>query len=204
MTSPINPQGAAVHPPSGVGVPPSPWAPAGRSGGQTPPASIPAPDFRSPDPRRGGQSWRRRTVIAAVIAATALGGGAVGALLTGLIQHSAEPTVAASSPTAETVHAQDVKLCTAYAIINSATPKPDNKGIDLLPGATALQVAVDANPDASPEVRTAMTQVIDVFYARMASYAPVRIRGLAEPPGYDQGAAQAAYDRAWQVCELGK
>jgi hypothetical protein len=139
--------------------------------------------------------------------ATAIGGGIAGALLTTTSQHTASPAASStttSTPAADS-HAQDVRLCTAYAIINSATPKPARSGPDLLPSVSALQVAIGANPGANEEIRDALESVVDTFYATMASLdGGVRTRGLAEPPTYDEARALAVYDRAWDACRLGE
>jgi hypothetical protein len=137
--------------------------------------------------------------------ATAIGGGIVGALLTAATtQHT--PTAATTSttgPAPADTHTQDVRLCTAFAIINASTPAEDQKASDLLPATTALRQAVAASPGASAEIRDAVGALADAYAARMASYAPVRTRGLAEPPAYDKDQAQTAYDRAWDACRLG-
>ncbi len=104
--------------------------------------------------------------------------------------------------TAADTHAQDVALCTKYAIINSALPKRDSNAGDLLPAVTALENALRENPDASPQIRTAIADMTAAYYARMGAYAPVRSRGLAEPPPHDLEAENAAADQAWAICGL--
>ncbi|OKH68313.1 hypothetical protein EB74_33610 [Mycobacterium sp. SWH-M5] len=99
-------------------------------------------------------------------------------------------------------HAQDVGLCTRYAIINSAIPKPYDNAMDILPAAAALQTSMADYPGASEAVRQAISDVVSAYYARMAVFGDVRERGLADPPPDDKQAAQAAYDKAWEVCGL--
>lgn len=211
MTYPINT--AVGDPTVGYGPPqnpqqqPSPWAPAGPYNGGRPNGLPQPPQPQQPTPRKRSGLWRSIAVAGAIIVA-AVGGGAVGALITNSAQPQPNPPAAApamppeAAPSADTIHTQDVQLCTAYAIINTATPKPDTRGMDLLPSATAIQNAIAAHSDASMEVRDALGAVVDSYYARIAAYVPVRTRGLAEPPAYDMAAAQASYDRAWSVCRL--
>lgn len=184
---------------TGINLPPAgPAFPGGPAGGYTPGSMPPA----SPQPpRRPG--WGRVGIAAAMVA-TAIGGGIAGALLTGMTQQTS--STAASSTTTTTAadsHTQDVRLCTSFAIINASTPAEDQKASDLLPATTALREALTANPGADSEIRDAVGALADAYSARMASYAPVRTRGLAEPPTYDKDQAQAAYDRVWDVCHLG-
>jgi hypothetical protein len=75
--------------------------------------------------------------------------------------------------------------------------------MDILPAAAALQASLEEYAGASQPVRQAISDVVSAYYARMAVFGGVRERGLAEPPDDDRQAAQAAYDRAWEVCELG-
>jgi len=106
------------------------------------------------------------------------------------------------TPSAAEVHAQDVSLCTSYAIINSAIPRPDRVGSDLLPAVTALKVALAENPDASAPVRVAVTDIASVYQARVAEHGKVRTRGLAEPPPYSLDAEKNAVDQVWTACGL--
>ena len=100
------------------------------------------------------------------------------------------------------MHAQDVALCTRYAVVNTTQPRTDRRALDILPAATALENALADNPNASTPVRVAITDVVSVYYARIATYGEVRTRGLAEPPTHDLAKEQAAYDQVWAVCGL--
>lgn len=186
---------------TGINLPPAqPAFPGGPAGGYTPGAMPPA----SPrPPRRPG--WGRVGIAAAMVA-TAIGGGIVGALLTATTQHTSSTTASSTTtaPAAADTHTQDVQLCTAYATINAVRPKPETSGMEVLPAANALQLAINGNPGASPAIRSALEDVLTVFNESMASKGDVRTRGLAEPPAYDKDRAQAVYDRAWDACRLGE
>lgn len=166
-----------------------------------------------PTPAR--RRWLIPTVIA-VTAAAALGiGVALGAILSDRGNNSAddrtdlvvtnEPgteTASSTPPSATEVHAQDVALCTRYAVVNTTQPRTDRRALDILPAAAALENALTDNPHASASVRAAITDVVSVYYARIAAYGEVRARGLAEPPPHNVGDEQAAYDQVWSVCGL--
>lgn len=171
-------------------------------------APPPAPPQPPPVPAR------RRWLVPALVGGTAVAALTIGALLgavfTGgsgadtaspLTSQTAAPT-ADPAPSAAEVHAQDVSLCTSYAVINSATPRPDLVGSDLLPTVTALKVALAENPHASADVREAVTNMTEVYYARVAEHGKVRTRGLAEPPPYSLEDQKEAVDRVWVVCGL--
>ncbi|ODQ91354.1 hypothetical protein BHQ17_16800 [Mycolicibacterium holsaticum] len=156
---------------------------------------------------------QRRGVLIAAIAATALLSAGIGAAVGTVVANSSAPDTSMAVPPAPTPgtatdtgassHAQDVALCTRYAIVNSAIPKPYDNAMDILPAAAALQASLEEYAGASQPVRQAISDVVSAYYARMAVFGGVRERGLAEPPDDDRQAAQAAYDRAWEVCELG-
>lgn len=110
--------------------------------------------------------------------------------------HPRNPTTPGDLPT----HAQDVGLCTRYATINSAIPKPYDNAMDILPAASALQAALEDYPGASEPIRQAMSDVVAAYYARIAVFGGVPRQGLAEPPPDDRQSAQAAYDKAWEIC----
>lgn len=166
-------------------------------------ASPPPPPWQPPPPARNRIGW-----IVAIVAITALLSAALGGILGATLnskttasttQNGAEE---ASSATATDRHAQDVALCTKYAIINSAIPKPYDNAMDLLPAAAGLQSALDENPQASAAVRTAISNVVSAYYARMAAFGEVRERGLAEPPPSSMEEAQSSYNEAWTTCGL--
>ena len=96
------------------------------------------------------------------------------------------------------MHAQDVSLCTSYAIINTAIPTPDTTGSGSVPAVAALQNALAENPHASPPVRAAVTDMTSVYEARIAAHGKVRARGLAEPPPQWR-AHKAASAEVWAV-----
>lgn len=161
----------------------------------------------APTPKRSG-----RKGLIAVIAATALLSAGAGAAIGTIAANSAssdhaapqaiQPTETTGAASTADAHAQDVGLCTRYAIINSAVPKPYDNAMDILPAASALQASLEDYPGASEPVREAISGVVSAYYARMAVFGGVRERGLAAPPPDDKKAAQAAYDKAWEVCGL--
>lgn len=168
-----------------------------------PPAGGPPPTT-TPNKPRGP---RRALLLCVAVMVAALAGGAVGAVITNQLQHRDTPPSAAAStppaPSAEAIHAADVRLCTAYATINSAMPNPQTSALEVLPGVNGLRLALAENPNASREVRDAVTDVVYNYDALIASFGKVRTRGLAEPPTYNMDNAQRVLDRAWNVCQLG-
>lgn len=164
------------------------------------PAAGPPPSTPN-RPGRGG--------LIAIVAATALIsaglGTAVGALViksssTDAAAQTVQPANGAGASATGDTHAQDVGLCTRYATINSAIPKPYDNAMDILPAASALQAALEDYPGASEPIRQAMSDVVAAYYARIAVFGGVPRQGLAEPPPDDRQSAQAAYDKAWEIC----
>lgn len=191
--------------PEGWGYQPSPPPPEGTVYQPAPaPGHFGAPTVPPKRPRRVG--------LIAAIAATALISAGLGAAVGTVVTSSAsssdgatqtvEPTNVAGAPATGDTHAQDVGLCTRYATINSAMPAKDKKASDLLPGVAALESSLQEFPGASPEIREAVADMVSIYYARIAAYAPVRSRGLAEPPPHSAEAENAASDRVWQICGL--
>lgn len=155
---------------------------------------------------------QRRGVLIAAIAATALLSAGIGAAVGTVVANSSAPDTSMAAPPAPTpgtatdtgasTHAQDVALCTRYAIVNGAMPSRDTKASDLLPGVTALETALQEFPNASAEIREAVAGMVSAYYARMAAYGPIRARGLAEPPVHSTEVEKAASDKVWQLCGL--
>ena len=192
----------------------APHPPAPGHYGALPPAPHPGTPGQPPSPAR------RRWVMPAMVGGTAVvaliagvtlgavfgGGGASdsGTGNEGPVAIQSDPTGVAGGgvPSPAEVHAQDVALCTSYAIINTAIPTPDTTGSDLLPAVAALQNALAENPYASPPVRAAVTDMTSVYEARIAAHGKVRARGLAEPPPYTVEAHKAASAEVWAVCGL--
>jgi hypothetical protein len=143
------------------------------------------------------------TAVVSAVAGGLVGGGLVTARQSDPVEPRPTATAAPPAPTADQVHAADVQLCTSYAISNASMPDPQESALQILPGANALRTALMENPDAAPEIRSAMVDVIGTYDALMASFGKVRTRGYAEPPVYSKDRAQASYDRAWDVCQLG-
>lgn len=183
MTYPTG--GPGVYPPQQQG--PPPW---------TPPPPAPRPRGR----------LAARLGLAATILAAALGGGILGALLTRTDTPpptDAAPTTATQqTPTADEVHAQDVKLCTEYVLVIATKPQPVGSSRDLVPALAALRTSLAAYPDASADLRSALNDVADSYFAEISHFESKGPQGLVDPPQYDRTAAQATYDRAWSLCGL--
>lgn len=183
------------------------YGPYGASGVQSPPAGTSAGPPTAPAPSEGGGGKRPGTgrlaaVVAAVLVAGLLG-GVVGAVVTKRTSRTTDQTPATPAYSAETIRTQNVQLCTSYAIINSAMPKPADNALQILPGANGLRLALDEAPAASSEIRSAISHVVSEFDALIASFGKVRTRGMAKPPTYHVAKAQAVFDRAWDICQLG-
>src|ERR1700677_2173592 len=58
----------------------------------------------------------------------------------------------------ETIRTQNVQLCTAYAIINSAMPKPPTDATEVLPGVTASQCQLSELASRATRNRQASTE----------------------------------------------
>lgn len=166
------------------------------------PADLGGPPSSTPPNRLG------RGGLIAVVAATALISAGLGTAVGAIVIKSSSTDAAALQPangagapaTTEDTRAQDVGLCTRYAAINSAIPKPYDNAMDILPAAAALQAALEDYPGASEPIRQAMSDVVAAYYARIAVFGGVPRQGLAEPPPDNKQAAQAAYDKAWEIC----
>jgi hypothetical protein len=196
--------GATGYPPAPAYAPPQPY---GVAPGALPPGPpSPPPAWR--DPKRPNVG--RLLVLLLVVAILIVGllGVVVGALITRQTESRDVPAAAPipqvpALPSAETIRTQNVQLCTAYATINSAMPKPAGNGLEVLPGANGLRLALAENPAASPEIRDAISDVVGQFDAMIEGFGKVRTRGLADPPPYDVQHAQQVSDHAWDVCQLG-
>lgn len=203
MASVTTSYGPAYAPPAQV---PYGSAPAyGADGAPTPQPTPPPPSpGGSPDGGKRKTIGRIAMLVAAILIA-GLVGGILGAVIVSRTSTNPAPVDQPVAPTysASTIQAQNIQLCTAYATINSSMPKPAENALDVLPGANGMRLALSETPAASPEIRTAISDVVSEFDALIASFGNVRTRGLAQPPAYDGGKAQAAFDRAWDVCQLG-
>ncbi len=169
----------------------------GGPGAYPQPGQAPGPP-PPPAPSRGN-TWARVGLAAAVLGA-GIGGGIIGSLLTN--RDNTATTADTSEATPEYVHSQDVKLCTEYALINAATPKPVESEDDLLAATAAVRTSLAAYPDASADIRAALNDAVDSYFAVMASFVNARDKGLVKSPKYDGDAVQATYDRAWAICGL--
>ncbi|MGV0633558.1 hypothetical protein ABQE69_08505 [Mycolicibacillus trivialis] len=162
------------------------------------------PPWPGSTPPRRQHNW---AAIAAALVAAAAGGAVAGAIMTASIP----ATVAAPTPnnapppavvSAETRHAQDVNLCTTYAVVAATEPSPSTTGMDLMAGNAMLRAALLQNPEASPDIHAALTDVTIVGEADMAYWSKVRPGGLVAPDRYADLPVQDIYNRAWSVCGL--
>jgi hypothetical protein len=180
-------------------------APAG--GGNSPYGNGTGPVPTAP-PLPGGQpkSPRRRSVgtLAATALVSALIGGGIVAAVDAFVLHDRSSSASKpSAPTSEQIHDANVKLCTSFAIVNAAMPNPQKTALDVLPQIYGLRSALAENPNASPDIRSALGALADEYEVSAADFGKVRTRGYAQPPKYDVTQAQAVYDHAWDVCQLG-
>lgn len=177
-----------------------------------PPQPGQAPTPPTAPPKGSGEGGGKRPRIGRITAmvATVLAAGLLGGVAGAAVTHRTTATVEPAAPvpatptySAATIQAQNIQLCTAYATINSAMPKPQSNALEVLPAVNALRIALNDNPAAAPEIRTAVMDVVHNYDALIAAFGKVRERGLAKPPAYDLGQAQQILDRAWDVCQLG-
>lgn len=150
-------------------------------------------------PRRSNVSRRNLVVLIAAVLGAGMIGGAVGAFITDRV---ATETGGQAAPSGDEAHAAGVKLCTDYISINSSMPSPIQTPLQVLSGVNGLRWALADNPDASPEVRDAIRDIVDNYDVLIASYGKVRPAGMDQPPSYDPAAAQEAVDRVLDVCRL--
>ena len=191
MTHPLgDATGAApasgVNPPYGNGTGPVPTAPPAGNGHPN------GPRPRSPV-----------VLVATALIGALVGGGIVAAVDAFVLHDKSSSASKPAAPTSEEIHDANVKLCTSYTIANAALPKPQKSALDVLPVVNAYKFALTANPDASPEIRDAITAVVKQYEAQMAVFGEVRTRGYSQPPDFKVEDAQAAVDHAWDVCQLG-
>lgn len=182
MTYPMAPMAGGPGPGPGTYPPQPPW---------TPP----------PPPRRGTTA---RLGLAAVILAAGLVGGIIGSLITQHSSTSETPTstTAAQDVTPDDVRAQDIKLCTEYVLINETRPQPVTSSRDLVPVIAAVRTSLATYPDASADLRSALNDVVDAYFAELSDFESKGAKGLVDPPKYNEAAAQATHDRAWALCGL--
>ncbi len=180
----------------------------GGPGAYPQPGQAPGPPPNPPRPN----TWARLGLAAAVLAA-GIGGGIIGSLLTNrddTATTSATTDTAATTDTSATtseatpeyIHSQDVKLCTEYAFISVSITKPVESSRDLVPAAAALRTSLAAYPDASADIRAALNDVADGYFARMSNLENRGDKGLVESPKYDEAAVQEALNHAWAICGL--
>jgi hypothetical protein len=143
------------------------------------------------------------TLVATALVSALIGGGVVAAVDAFVLHDKSSSASKPSSPTSEQIHDANVKLCTSYAISNAALPKPQKSALDVLPVVNAYQLAITANPDASPQIRDAIAAVVKQYAAQMAVFGEVRTRGYSQPPDFKVEDAQTAVDHVWDVCQLG-
>ncbi|MBS9536142.1 hypothetical protein KIH27_21390 [Mycobacterium sp. M1] len=183
---------APVGPPPAAGTwPPPQLIPQPPSWGQPPAWGQPPPPAPAP-------AWRNRCLRTTATAALALIAGLGGGLLGAHIGPSTRTDTAAVN--AQSQHQQDINLCSVYGMVNAAGSHPDQTRTEGLVYVVAMQQALDANPGASPQIRSAMADVFSALH-QIAAY-KVDSKGLSQQPALDDAAAKAAYDHGRQVCGL--
>jgi len=170
------------------------------------PAAQDRGDDSDREPSHRKQSHRpqasRRNVVALIVAGfvAALAAGGLGAWITNRVMTD---TAGPSAPTAEEMQAAGVKLCARYAAVNASMPNPSETPLQVLTGVNGLRWALADNPDAGPEIRGAITEVVRQYDALIAASGGVQPQGDDPPwPTYDPAAAQQAVERVVGVCRF--
>jgi len=168
-------------------------------------ALPPWPHTHAPAPR----PRRRALGVLAALGIAAAGGALTGTVLTATTTGAATETpppvtapTTAPPPSTQTVHTQDINLCTTYALVAATEPSPSTTGTDLTAGNAMMRIALLENPDASADVRQALTDDTIVSLADIAYWSKVRAGGLVEPTWYGDLPVQEIYNRAWAICGL--
>ena len=172
--------------------------PYGNGTGPVPTAPLP-PNSHLNSPRRHSVV----TLAATALVSALIGGGVVAAVDAFVLHEKSSSGSTPSTPTSGQIHDANVKLCTSFAIVNAAMPSPQKTALDVLPQVYGLRSALAENPNASPDIRSALGALADEYEVSAADFGKVRTRGYAQPPKYDITQAQAVYDHAWDACQLG-
>lgn len=142
-------------------------------------------------------------LIGVVVAAAAAGG--VAGFVTGRLSTRGADSTGSGAVTAEQVQDANVSLCLEYAAVTQSVPNPAETSLQLLTGLNGVRWALAEYPDASTDIRDAITEVINHYDALFISSTHVQppANGSRPLPSYDPGTAQQAVDRALDACHLG-
>lgn len=161
-----------------------------------------------PEPPTGKPPRSGKFFIA--IAATAVTAGVVGAVVgvvAGVVtstRNAPEPATA-KTPTAAEVYAANVDLCTRFAAAYAAMPTPQTSGMDVLPVATAVEQALNDNPNADRIIRDAVGESNRLLQEHAATLIHESDKGFViSPKDWSVDKANAADKRAWDVCQSPK
>lgn len=176
---------------------------------QVPPggAYMPGP-VMYPDGPTGGGPHKSKLVLA--IAGTALVAGLVGGLagvLIGANLVAPQRPVAAgttTTPSSAEVDAANTDLCTRFYTAHAAQPTPQRTAADIIPYVDYIQAALDANPSASADIRSAIEAAARSGRQQAEKFSGIEQRGLAKPSTtWTADKANDAEEAAWNACKLG-
>lgn len=190
MTNPYAPPSALPHGSGGTPV-------------DQPPVSPPsAPPSHASTGRRIGL-WAGLAVALVVVAAGAAAAGVVVGVRVADDRNAPTAVPAPPTPpTAEQVRASTVDLCTRFVAAAAALPSPQRTGMDVLPVANAIDSALQSNPFADAEIRTAVEKVLELNLEQVSKLSKAPTRGAVHPSTtWDAETANAASDHAWDLCE---
>lgn len=175
-----------------------------------PPGGNYAPGGVLPYPEQPSGKPPRRSPLLVAIGATAVTAGLVGAIIGAVAgvtitarDEPAAPNV--KSPAAAEIYAANVDLCTRFAAAYAAMPAPQNSGMDILPVATAIDQALNENPNADYTIREAIRESGRLLHEHAATLIHEPDKGFViSPKGWSAEKANAADKRAWDVCQAAK
>jgi hypothetical protein len=165
-----------------------------------PPATAPLPRPLQPAPPR-----RTRTALAVGVAAVSVfaagaGGVAVGAHLS-TSTAPAPPPATATAASVDQIRAATVDLCTRYATGYTALPESPSTAADVLPTLNYIGAALTDNPAADPQIRTAVTDSLNLDRGQAAHLSRTPAQGAIQPPPQWRGVeANAAAEHVTALC----
>ncbi|SLI19233.1 Uncharacterised protein [Mycobacteroides abscessus subsp. abscessus] len=157
----------------------------------------------------GGGGPRQNKIVVAVAAAaitSGLVGGLAGVLIGANVVAPQRPAAvqATATPSAAEVDAANTDLCTRFYTAHAAQPTPQKTAADIIPYVDYVQAALDANPAASPEVRSAIEAAARMSRQQAEKFSGIEQRGLAKPSStWTADKANDAEEAAWNACKLG-
>ena len=176
--------------------------PYGQAPGQPmPPQQTQLPPAAPPKRRRG------RGFLVAAMAVTALISAGIGGGIVAAVNHTTSSTPAAPAappaPTAEQVHAENVRLCTAYATYNSALPTPPKSALEIYPVVNGIRWALAES--LMPVLRSvhAITELVHQYDGDWRNSVTSEPAAMHNPRTGVATQCRAADNHVWDVCQLG-